>query len=129
VTDVSAQSVQTADVGGSTLAEVSRRLVQLHKEGFGRGPTKARSFVSGDVLVCLLEGGYLPMERTLREHGRGDLVEDQREAMQHVMEERFVGTIEEVTGRRVVSFMSASDEHHELSTEIFVFEPDEPIGT
>jgi uncharacterized protein YbcI len=110
------------DLEGPILAEVSRRLVQLHKESYGRGPTKARSFISEDVLVCMLEGGFLPVERTLRDHGHAELVTNSREAMQDVLREQFVTTIEEVTGRRVVAFMSATDEQNELSTEVFVLE-------
>jgi uncharacterized protein YbcI len=99
-----------ATLEGPDFAEISRRLVQLHKEGYGRGPTKARSFMSDDILVCVLEGGYMPMERTLRDHGRGDLVTDNREAMQLVLRERFIAEVEEVTGRKVKAFMSTTDD-------------------
>ena len=114
------------DLEGPVLAEVSRRLVQLHKESYGRGPTKARSFMSEDVLVCLLEGGFLPAERTLRDHGHAELVTNSREAMQDVLRDQFVEAIAAVTGRRVLAFMSATDEQHEMSTEVFVLEPEEP---
>jgi uncharacterized protein YbcI len=115
---------------GSDFADVSRRLVQLHKEVYGRGPTKARSFMSDDVLVCLLEGGYMPMERALREHGRGDLVNENREAMQDVMRERFVAEVEDITGRKVKAFMSTADQHSELAAEVFVFDgPDPELGS
>jgi uncharacterized protein YbcI len=107
---------------GEALAEVSRRLVQLHKECYGRGPTKARSFLSEGVLVCLLDGGFMQMERTLREHGRGDLVTEAREAMQGVLRERFVSEIERIMGRRVTAFLSASDDQSEISAEVFVLE-------
>jgi uncharacterized protein YbcI len=111
---------------GSDFAEISRRLVQLHKECYGRGPTKARSFMSDEVLVCLLEGGYMPMERTLREHGRGDLVNENREAMQDVMRERFVAEVEEITGRTVRAFMSTADDRSEMAAEVFVFDGADP---
>jgi uncharacterized protein YbcI len=119
---VESQQQAQPDLEGPVLAEVSRVLVQLHKESFGRGPTKARSFLSENVLVCVLEGGFLPAERTLRDHGRGDLVADSREAMQQVLRDQFVAAIEGLTGRRVLAFMSATDEQAELSTEVFVFE-------
>ena len=114
------------DLEGPVLAEVSRRLVQLHKESYGRGPTKARSFMSENVLVCLLEGGFLPSERTLRDHGHGDLVTNSREAMQDVLREQFMETVAEITGRPVIGFMSATDEQREMSAEVFVLEPEEP---
>ena len=111
-----------AALEGPDFAEISQRLVQLHKEGYGRGPTKARSFISDHVLICILEGGYMPMERVLRDHGRGDLVTDNREAMQMVLRERFIAEVEQVTGRKVKSFMSTTDDKAELAAEIFVFE-------
>jgi uncharacterized protein YbcI len=114
------------DLEGPVLAEVSRRLVQLYKESYGRGPTKARSFLSENVLVCVLEGGFLPSERTLRDHGHAELVSDSREAMQDVLREQFVAAIGEITGRRVLGFMSATDEQLEMSAEVFVLEPEEP---
>jgi uncharacterized protein YbcI len=113
-----------AEVQGSLYAEVSRRLVQLHKECYGRGPTKARSFTSDNLLVCVLEGGYHRSERTLVEHGRADAVAEQRQAIQEVLHDRFVGTVEEVTGRRVKAFLSATDERTEMAAEIFVLEPE-----
>jgi uncharacterized protein YbcI len=112
------------DLEGPILAEVSRSLVQLHKESYGRGPTKARSFMSENVLVCLLEGGFLPAERTLRDHGHADLVTDSRDAMQDVLRDQFVRTVQEITGRQVMSFMSATDEQRELSAEVFVLLPE-----
>jgi uncharacterized protein YbcI len=112
------------DLDGPVLAEISRTLVQLHKESYGRGPTKARSFMSDNVLVCMLEGGFLPVEKTLRDHGHADLVTNSSEAMQGVLREQFVQAIEQISGRRVVAFMSGMDEQAELSAELFVFQPD-----
>ena len=120
--------ISRSHVHGTDFAEISRSLVALHKETFGRGPTKARSFMSDNVLVCVLEGGYMPMERTLRDHGRSDLVSDSRDAMQDALGSRFVSVVEEVTGRQVRSFMSTSDDEAEMSVEIFVLieDPGEP---
>ena len=44
----------------SDMAAVSRAMVALHKEQFGRGPTRARSHFAGqDALVCVLENVLL----------------------------------------------------------------------
>jgi uncharacterized protein YbcI len=108
---------------GEMLAEASRSIVRLHKELYGKGPTKARSQIVGDVLFCVLAGGFTRAEHTLLSGGRGELVRRQREELQKIVRDRFTGTIELITGRRVVGFMSATDEHTELSCEIFVLEP------
>jgi hypothetical protein len=51
---------------GGMLAAVSKVLVSLHKEQFGRGPTGARTHFAGrDTLVCVMEDALLPAERTM----------------------------------------------------------------
>jgi uncharacterized protein YbcI len=111
------------DASGEILADISRALVRLYKESYGKGPTKARTYISGDLIVCLLEGGFVRAERTLRDAGRGDAVSDQREALQEVLRARFVGTIEELTGRKVSTFISGVDLETETNAELFVLEP------
>jgi uncharacterized protein YbcI len=120
--------VTTFDGSGEILADISRSMVHLYKECYGKGPTKARTYMSGDLVVCLLEGGFAKAERTLRDAGRGDAVSDQREALQDVLRQRFVGTIEELTGRKVNTFISGVDLQTEMNAELFVLEPDE-LGT
>ncbi len=47
----------------SVRAEISREMVRLYKELFGRGPTKARTeFAGSDIVICsevfYLENGH-----------------------------------------------------------------------
>src|SRR5207248_3007784 len=50
------------------LAAVSSAMVHLHKEQFGRGPTRARTNWAGnDVLICVLEDALLPAEQAMVE--------------------------------------------------------------
>jgi uncharacterized protein YbcI len=115
--------VTTQSGSGEALAEISRALVALYKEAYGKGPTKARTYISGDLVVCLLEGGFVRAEKTLRDAGRGDAVSDQREALQVVLRQRFVEIIEELTGRKVSTFISGVDLETEMNAEVFVLEP------
>jgi uncharacterized protein YbcI len=108
---------------GELLADISRAMVHLYKECYGKGPTKARTHISGDLIVCLLEGSFVTAERTLRDAGRGDAVSDQREALQEVLRSRFVEVIEELTGRTVTTFISGVDLHTDVNAEVFVLEP------
>ena len=101
-------------------AELSREMVRLYKECYGKGPPKARTQIFDDVVVCLLEGGLLKGEETLVAAGRTEVVTVQREAFQEVLRKRFVETVEELTGRRVASFVSGMDVETEMSAEIFV---------
>jgi uncharacterized protein YbcI len=48
--------VTAESISGEVHAEISRSMVRLYTECYGKGPTKARTYSSGDLLVCLLEG-------------------------------------------------------------------------
>jgi uncharacterized protein YbcI len=108
---------------GELLADISRAMVQLYKECYGKGPTKARTYISGDLIVCLLEGGFMKGERTLRDAGRGNAVTEQREALQGVLRKRFVDTIEQLVGRKVITYISGVDLDTETNAEVFVLGP------
>ncbi|HEV3229803.1 MAG TPA: Na-translocating system protein MpsC family protein [Solirubrobacteraceae bacterium] len=114
-------------VDGQTLAEVSRRIVQLHAEYYGRGPTKARSEWIGpnrEYLICILTDCFTTVERTLVELGRLQEVRATRQVFQDAMADRFTKLVEEATGRRVVGFMSQASPAPEMVTEFFVLEPE-----
>ena len=55
---------------GGLLEEITRSVVGLHKEYIGQGPTRARTYICDDLVVCVLQGGFSRAERTLLEHGR-----------------------------------------------------------
>jgi uncharacterized protein YbcI len=101
---------------------ISRRIVQLHKEFYGLGPTKAKTYVSGDLVVVLMRGGFTLVEETLQRGGRGDAVIQQRMEFQEVMEDRFKEVVAEETGRKVLAMMSGSHQHPDLLAEVFVLD-------
>ena len=65
---------QDPHTGQSMLATISRRIVQLHKQYYGKGPTKAKTYYHGDLVVVLMRGGFTPVEETLLQSGRGESV-------------------------------------------------------
>lgn len=107
----------------SPLANISRRLVGLHKEFYGKGPTKAKTYYDDDLVVVLMRGGFTRVEETLLQEGRGDAVTEQRRQFQEVMRERFDAVIQEELGRKVVAFMGGSHQDPDMLAEIFVLEP------
>ncbi|HEY1596810.1 MAG TPA: Na-translocating system protein MpsC family protein [Thermoleophilaceae bacterium] len=108
---------------GSKMLQVSNAIVGLHKEFYGRGPTKARSTLARDVLVVVLEGGFSQAERTLAQSGRTEAVSDARRVMQSVIKDRWVEAVEELLGRQVSCFLSANDPLKEIQIETFILEP------
>ena len=105
------------------LEEITRSVVRLHKEYIGQGPTKARTYIGEDVVVCVLQGGFSTAERTLLEHGRTAAVIHQWQALDEALRQPLSDTIERLVERRVVGFTSALQPDGELSTLVFVLKP------
>jgi uncharacterized protein YbcI len=104
----------------SVRAEISREMVRLYKDMFGRGPTMARTdFAGADILVCTLEDSFTPAERALVSLGEHQRLRDTRLYFQHATEDRFRGVVERILGRKVRAFVSGTDTKEDLSTEIF----------
>jgi uncharacterized protein YbcI len=113
----------------SVLAEISRRMVRLYKERFGRGPTRARTdFAGPDIVICTLEDSFTPAERRLAELDEHQRLRDTRLYFQHASEKEFCGVIEGVLEREIRAFVSGLDTATDVSAEIFYLEPRQPDG-
>jgi uncharacterized protein YbcI len=109
---------------GQQLTEISNAMVALHKDQFGRGPTRARAHFAGtDILICVLDDVLLPAERALVEMGQQERVRESRLFMQVATRDRFIASLESIVGRKVESFVSASDPDRDVVYEICEFVP------
>ena len=113
----------TSQSHGDTLAAISGGMVALLKEFYGRGPTRAKSYYSDYLVVCLLRGGFTRVEQTLLAGGRGTSVIQQRMEFQELMRDRFEAVIENATGRRVIGFMSGNQQTPDMMCEVFILAP------
>lgn len=108
----------------SLYSEISREMVRLYKEQFGRGPTKAKTcFADADTIVCTLEDSLTPAERNMVHLGEQQRLRDIRMFFQHASEGNFVESIERITGRKVRAFVSGLDADKDVSAEVFYLEP------
>jgi uncharacterized protein YbcI len=107
---------------GRIAAAISRAVVQLFSEQTGRGPTKARTTVDGDLVVVLLRDGMTHGERTLVLRGKEAEVLQLRRAFQDAMSQDLVAVVERLTERSVRGFMSANHTQPDLAAEIFVLD-------
>lgn len=107
---------------GRLLASISDELVRLHKEFHGKGPDKARTYYTDDMVVCLMGGGFERVEQSLLESGRGEAVAQQRREFQGIMRERFRAAIERLTGRKVMAIMADSHQDPDYLLEVFILE-------
>jgi uncharacterized protein YbcI len=108
------------------LAEISTGLVQLHSQFYGKGPTKAKTHMVNDTVVCILRGGFTTVERTLLDTGESgsvDAVFRMRHSFQRAMEDEFRNVVESATGRKVIAYMSSVHVDPDLAVELFVLEP------
>ena len=95
---------------GGVLSSLSNALVTLHKEQFGRGPTRARTnFAGDDTLVCVLEDALLPAKRVMVQMGDQQRVRESRIALQAATSAQFVHAVETILSRSVTAFASAID--------------------
>lgn len=107
---------------GSLAAAISRHVVRVVSEYTGRGPTKARSSIRDNVVVCVTVDNMTKGEHHLVAAGEGDAVVGIRRKFQTTMKEDLVGGIEMLTGRKVVSFMSDHDAENDHAIEAFVLD-------
>ena len=111
---------------GGLLQDVSNAMVALHKEQFGRGPTRVQShFAGADALLCVMDDALLPAESKMVDMGEQQRVRETRMFFQVATAAQFIETVESITGRTVRAFASASDPDRSVVMENFVFEPDQ----
>jgi uncharacterized protein YbcI len=115
-------------VEGQLSAAVSNAVVQCTREYTGRGPTKARTLIGNDMIVTRLEDTLTKGERSLADSGKGEMVIDIRRCFQTTMREALVGRIEELTGRKVIAFMSDNHIEPDMGVEIFILEASSSDG-
>jgi uncharacterized protein YbcI len=110
---------------GVELAEVTKGLVSLHRRFYGKGPTKAKTYLVDDMVVCLLEGGFTTVERTLIDERDVEAVLRVRRSFQRAMEDQFTSVVEGSVGRKVIAYMSQIHADPDLAVELFLLEPHE----
>jgi uncharacterized protein YbcI len=107
----------------SLALQISNTIGRLHKEQVGRGPTKVRTYIDEDLIVCVLEGGLTRAEQTVRDHAGGADVAAMRRRLQSAMKPGIVEAVEALVGRRIRSFMSANDPDRDLQVEVMLLTP------
>ena len=105
---------------GPLAAPISNAMVALLHEYTGRGPTRARTTLDDDLIVCVLGDTLTNSERRLVSGDEERLVLEQRSTFQRLMRDEAVDAIEGLTGRKVTAFMSNNHIDPDLAVETFV---------
>jgi uncharacterized protein YbcI len=119
---VDAQPVASSTplAGGHLLTAISTSIVGILRDHYGRGPMRAKTYVLDDIITVVMRGsGFTALEQTIMDSGQPDRVIAMREDFQRVMTERYKQTIEELTGRKVLAFLSQAHVEPDITMEIF----------
>lgn len=104
------------------LSAISTSIVSILRESYGRGPTKAKTYVLDDLVVCVLRNGFTALEETMMAQGRKGEVVEMRHEFQKMMGTRYKEKIEELTGRKVVAFLSQAHLEPDITLEVFMLD-------
>jgi uncharacterized protein YbcI len=105
---------------GETRAKISKEIVRLQSEYYGKGPTKAKTYIVDDLVVVVLEESFTRAEKTLAERGEREAIQHIRRRFQQQMADSFISIVEQATGRRVRAFLSETDIDQDVSVETFL---------
>ena len=109
--------------GGSVRTALANAMVGMKKQFYGRGPTAAKAWILDDYVFVAMEGGLTRNEETLLADGKEHLVRSYRLAFQETVEETVTAAVEEILGRRVLTYHSQIVFDPPRTFEIFVLEP------
>jgi uncharacterized protein YbcI len=112
-----------AEGDGSLRTAVANAMVGMKKQFYGRGPTAAKAWILDDYVFVALEGGLTRNEETLLAAGKQDLVRSYRLSFQETMGPTTIGAVEELLGRKVLTYQSQIVFDPPRAFEIFVLEP------
>ena len=108
--------------GGKLLSEITKRIVSLTREHYGRGPIKTKTYILDNLIVCVLSDGFTAIERTMMDGGEAERVLEIRRDFQRMMKNRYSKMIEELTGRKVLAFLSQVHVEPDLTIEMFLMD-------
>ena len=91
----------------SALQAISNGLVHLMSDSYGRGPTKAKTYILDDsYVICVMHEIFTTAEQTLIEAGEKDLVRRTRIAFQTALADEFKSVVSDALDRRVLTYQS-----------------------
>jgi uncharacterized protein YbcI len=107
---------------GQLAAAISNAIVGIHSKHYGKGPTKAKTYLIDDMVVCVMQDVFTTVERTLIDNGKRELVRDVRTTFQSTLSDEFKGAVRDIVGRQPKAFMSQIDCDADMAIEFFLLE-------
>ena len=114
--------------GEELLTAVTEEMVALHERYHHRIPATAKTqLLEGDLIAVVMGGVYTDIEKTMIEMQRETLVQETRSAFQEAMQGRFIESVERLSGREVLAFISNSHVGPDIEVELFMLRPAPPL--
>ena len=120
---------QDRDDLGTRLADVTSALVRAKATYYGKGPTKAKSYLNDEYLFCVMEDGLTANEQTLLRVGEHDFVRSYRLKWQEIMAPVLMAEISEIMGSTILSYHSQILFDPTRLVEMFVLDTEDSPGT
>lgn len=114
--------------GGRLAAALAKVVVNIHNQYLGRGPSKGQAFFRDRVIVVVMEEMLTKAERSLARAGSTEPVLAMRREFQRTMEADLIDAVENLTGCKVIAFMSDSHIDPDMAAELFVLDRPVPNG-
>jgi uncharacterized protein YbcI len=106
--------------GAALLAAISARIVAILRDRYGRGPMKAKTYSLDDLIVVVTRNsGFSALEQTIMDHDEAGLVVSMRRDFDRDMAKLYTETVERLTGRTVLAFLSQAHVEPDITMEIF----------
>jgi uncharacterized protein YbcI len=116
----------SADNDGAVRSALVNAMVAMKKRFYGKGPEAGKAWLLDDYVFVALEGGLTRNEEILLADGKEDLIRSYRLSFQETMSDATTGAVEEVTGRKVLSYHSQIVFEPTRSFEIFLLDAPPP---
>ena len=113
---------ETALRGGELALAISTAVIRELASTTGRGPMSAKTTFGDNAVFVVLQDTLTRGERNLVDAGESDAVLRLRRLWQNVMRGSCSRAIEDLTGRKVVGFMSDNHIDPDIAVEVFILE-------
>ena len=97
---------------------ISKGMRRAAQDLYGRGPSRARTYLCGDIAFCVLDGALTPFERTLSSSGGLALVRRERAALAGLTARTMAAEIEDAAGVAVTAHASEVVADLDLTIEV-----------
>jgi uncharacterized protein YbcI len=115
----------TGLTGDALLVAVTDAMIEMHQRYYHRAPVTAKSMLlGGDLLACVLGGVYTDVEQTMIELQRSTILQEIRNEFQNAMQHKFIATVEALSGRGVLAFISNHHVGPDIEIELFLLRPE-----